>query len=81
MIEILQHKRNEKLYNGEKLEIQTCPYIYLTFAGSELDLKLHWQEDEGNLEYQFKITDRSYPGFWTSTGPQNGKKKKVYKNH
>lgn len=74
MIEILQHKTDERRFHGERLEVETCPYIYLTFTGSDNELlKLHWSEDEGNVEYRFKINDLTSPGFWESHGAQNGK--------
>lgn len=73
VIEILQHRTNEKLYHGERTEVATCPSIYLTYAGSETELKLFWSEDEGDVEYRFKIQDSTSPGLWFSTGPQNGK--------
>lgn len=78
VIEILQHKTDEKLYHGEKYEVSTCPFIYLTyFTGSDSELKLYWDEDEGNVEYRFKINDKANPGFWMSTGAQNGKNQNI----
>lgn len=74
MIQILQHKSEERL-QGEKFSVTICPSIYLTFAGSaDTELKLFWEEDEGNVEYRFKIADRTSPGLWTSSGAQTGKK-------
>lgn len=40
--------------------------------GSDTDLKLYWNEDTGDIEYLFKIKDKSSPGFWLSSGSQNG---------
>ncbi|XP_027849925.2 uncharacterized protein LOC114129398 [Aphis gossypii] len=71
VIEVLQHKTDEK-FNGEKFDVPTCPSVFITLAGSDTDLKLYWNEDLGDVEYQFKIRDRTAPGFWTSSGFQNG---------
>jgi len=74
VIEILQHKTNDIYSRNEYEEIATCPSIYLTLLpGSDSELKLSWDEDEGNVEYRFKINDKSLPGHWSSTGGQNGK--------
>lgn len=84
MIETLQHKKDEKLYNGEKFEDPSCPYMYLTYFDNDSLLKLYLEESDGNIEYQFKINDRSYPGLWMSAGAQNGKtikKKKLINLH
>lgn len=82
VIEILQHKTDERLYNGEKFGVPTCPMIYLQYLpGSDTELKLHWEEDVGVVEYRFKINDKAYPGFWMSTGAQNGKNQnKIFVN-
>ncbi|XP_022160859.1 uncharacterized protein LOC111026971 [Myzus persicae] len=72
VIEILQHKTDDRLFHGEKFEVPTCPSVFLTLAGSDTDLKLYWNEDTGDIEYLFKIKDRSTPGFWLSSGSQNG---------
>lgn len=72
MIQILQHKTDDR-FQGEKFSVSICPSIYLTFAGSDTELKLYWEEDEGNVEYRFKIADKTSPGLWTSSGAQTGK--------
>lgn len=72
VIEILQHKTDENLYHGEKFDVPTCPSVFLTLMGSDTDLKLYWNEDTGDIEYLFKIKDKSSPGFWLSSGSQNG---------
>ncbi|XP_025419987.1 uncharacterized protein LOC112690234 [Sipha flava] len=72
VIERLQHKTDEKLYHGEKLEDPSCPYIYLTYFENDSVLKLYWEESDGNIEYRLKINDKSYPGLWMSSGGQNG---------
>ncbi|XP_015371504.1 PREDICTED: uncharacterized protein LOC107167117 [Diuraphis noxia] len=72
VIEILQHKTDDKQFHGEKFEVPTCPSVFLTLAGSDTDLKLYWSEDTGDIEYLFKIKDKSSPGFWLSSGSQNG---------
>ena len=74
VIEILQHKTDEKLYRKETFDVSTCPSIFLMLAASsDTDLKLYWNEDSGDVEYLFRIRDKSSPGFWQSIGPQNGK--------
>lgn len=79
MIEILQHKTDERYYRGEKYVVATCPFIYLTYANAHTDteLKFSWEEDEGNIEYRFKINDKDSPGTWISSGAQNGKRKYI----
>lgn len=73
VIESLQHKTDEKLYHGEKLEDPSCPYIYLTYFENDSVLKLYLEESDGNIEFRLKINDKTYPGLWMSSGGQNGK--------
>ncbi|RZF32566.1 hypothetical protein LSTR_LSTR013969 [Laodelphax striatellus] len=72
-IEIIQH-RHEPGHHGHgegKKVVDTCPVLH--FARTRNDqLRLFWHEDVGTLEYFFSIPDPYNPGFWISSGPQNG---------
>ncbi|XP_046669026.1 uncharacterized protein LOC124359927 isoform X1 [Homalodisca vitripennis] len=68
-VEIIQH-RDEQRFRGVQTT-DTCPMVHLAKTGSS-DLKMLWHEPAGYVEYRFRITDISNPGFWLSWGPQNG---------
>ncbi|XP_054271437.1 uncharacterized protein LOC128992071 [Macrosteles quadrilineatus] len=68
-VEIIQH-RDEQRFRGVQVT-DTCPMVHLSQTSSS-DLKMLWHEPAGYVEYRFRITDESNPGFWLSWGPQNG---------
>ncbi|XP_022194267.2 uncharacterized protein LOC111051982 [Nilaparvata lugens] len=68
-IEIVQHRHDG--HNEGKKVLDTCPVLHFTRMRND-QLRLFWHEDVGTLEYFFSIPDPYNPGFWISSGPQNG---------
>jgi len=79
VIEILHHRTDEKTYGRDLIEVTTCPTITLKYpAESDTELKLYWNEDEGDVDYRFRINETTSPGKWESAGAQTGKTKKEH---
>jgi len=73
VIEILHHRTDEKTYGRDLIEVTTCPTITLKYpAESDTELKLYWNEDEGDVDYRFRINETTSPGKWESAGAQTG---------
>lgn len=75
VIEIIQHKIDVQ-YNCQVYTVPVCPYIFLSY--NDTKVKLIWNSEEDNIEYQFNINDTQYPGMWILNGVRNGKRKKKY---
>lgn len=72
VVEVLEHIVDPQKPISGSYVVESCPIVRLR----ELEfssLRLLWTEEAGNLEYTFRIPDKSRkPGFWISTGQQNG---------
>lgn len=73
VVKVFQHKTDKRLYHGENYEVSTCPSISITYVRYDSELRLYWEESIGNIEYRFKVNEKSSPGSWMSAGAQNGK--------
>ncbi|XP_025419988.1 uncharacterized protein LOC112690235 [Sipha flava] len=72
VIKVFQHQTDKRLYHGENYEVSTCPTIRITYVRYDSELRLYWEESIGNIEYRFKVNEKSNPGSWMSSGAQNG---------
>lgn len=68
-VEVIHH-RDEPRYRGVST-VDSCPVLHLSAVGPQ-ELRLLWDEKAGLVEYHFRIPDNNNPGFWMSSGPQNG---------
>ncbi|KAF6206631.1 hypothetical protein GE061_017867 [Apolygus lucorum] len=74
-VEVVHHRYDSKFPRGETY-VDTCPIVYLTKSTDKLHresgIRLVWSESAGNLNYQFNVDTVNRPGFWISSGAQNG---------
>lgn len=68
-VEVIHH-RDDPRHRGIVV-VDSCPVLHLSAAGPQ-ELRLIWDERAGLVEYHFRIPDMNNPGFWMSSGPQNG---------
>ena len=69
-VEVIHH-RDDPRHRGIAT-VESCPVLHLSTYGPQ-ELRLIWDERAGLVEYHFRIPDMNNPGFWMSSGPQNGK--------
>ncbi|BES95289.1 Hypothetical protein NTJ_08098 [Nesidiocoris tenuis] len=77
-VELVHHRYDSKLPRGDSV-VHTCPVVYLSLdhdgsdrRGEKTGIRLIWSEDVGTLNYYFNVDLDSRPGFWISSGAQNG---------
>uniref|UniRef100_A0A0A9Y1Y7 REST corepressor n=2 Tax=Lygus hesperus TaxID=30085 RepID=A0A0A9Y1Y7_LYGHE len=74
-VEVVHHRYDSKFPRGESY-VDTCPIVYLTKSTDKMNresgIRLVWSESAGNLNYQFNVDTINRPGFWISSGAQNG---------
>lgn len=70
--EMVYHKRvqGQGFYNF--IHSRICPTVHIA-QESKSDLRLVWNERDFSVYYKARINDRNSPGFWSSSGPHNGK--------
>lgn len=69
VIETIEHRDDPNrggIYKSDK-----CPKINL-YKVPPSDVKLVWQERDGDIHYTFKMTDPENEGFWLAWGRQTG---------
>jgi hypothetical protein len=73
-VEIVQHREDTKMPRGT-IVVDTCPRVHLSIHDPKRDMiSLIWDEAAGTIQYTFHVVDMERPGFWLSTGAQNGEK-------
>lgn len=76
-IEIVQH-RDDPRHRGIST-VDSCPLVQISMIeGSSSFVKLLWDETAGHVEYHFSIPNSDTPGYWMSSGPQNGELNYTY---
>uniref|UniRef100_A0A1B6CZF5 Lipocalin/cytosolic fatty-acid binding domain-containing protein n=1 Tax=Clastoptera arizonana TaxID=38151 RepID=A0A1B6CZF5_9HEMI len=69
VVQIVHHRDDGR--NKGTATVDSCPLVQLTRDGRSVTLL--WNEQAGHVQYLFTVPNvETNPGFWMSTGPQNG---------
>ncbi|KAL1132381.1 hypothetical protein AAG570_010336 [Ranatra chinensis] len=69
-VEIIQHRENKAQVIG-RTKVSSCPTLVLSRPEAHI-IRLLWTEKAVIVQYNFFVVDLNRPGYWVSSGAQNG---------